>query len=295
MINNNKNNLRYILFPLIFLVFSFCSSEPTQEEIQAQIDAAVELAVEKALSTNLDSSTTSTMPSLDEKCEDPKEIELIKMDEQTYMLEKNPPINNQFQGPYNYIYGPIVDVILTDDFETEQIGILESAYVGINSKTKIFFNGMKLDNYDFQIGEYVVAIYGQEDFEGGAKLEVDHEGGGVTARLALKIFMVDKDPEDEAISGFVNRIIFNESGDPVKIFITEFIDTLVYITSETQYFLNGTKVDSYNFYAEKSEYVLVEHDGIDFSVYPDIKAIAKTIYIVNDQSMSNSLGCKETP
>ena len=52
---------------MILLVFSFCSSEPSQEEIQAQIDAAVEEAVEEALanSTTIEStSTTTTIPEL---------------------------------------------------------------------------------------------------------------------------------------------------------------------------------------------------------------------------------------
>ena len=43
------NYLKYFILTLLFLVFSFCSSETTQEEIQAQIDAAVEEAVEEAL------------------------------------------------------------------------------------------------------------------------------------------------------------------------------------------------------------------------------------------------------
>ena len=61
MINHHKNNLRYSTFTLLFLVFSFCSSEPTQEEIQAQIDAAVELAVQEALAnSSLEESTTTT-------------------------------------------------------------------------------------------------------------------------------------------------------------------------------------------------------------------------------------------
>ena len=52
---------------MILLVFSFCSSEPSQEEIQAQIDAAVEQAVEEALansSTVESTSTTTTIPEL---------------------------------------------------------------------------------------------------------------------------------------------------------------------------------------------------------------------------------------
>ena len=64
MINHHKNNLRYSTFTLLFLLFSFCSSEPTQEEIQAQIDAAVELAVEEALAntSSVESTTTTTIP-----------------------------------------------------------------------------------------------------------------------------------------------------------------------------------------------------------------------------------------
>ena len=64
MINHHKNNLRYSTFTLLFLLFSFCSSEPTQEEIQAQIDAAVELAVQEALanSSSEESTTTTTIP-----------------------------------------------------------------------------------------------------------------------------------------------------------------------------------------------------------------------------------------
>ena len=58
-----KNNLKFILFTPLLLVFSFCSSEPTQEEIQAQIDAAVAQAVEEALAntSTVESTTTTTV------------------------------------------------------------------------------------------------------------------------------------------------------------------------------------------------------------------------------------------
>ena len=46
---------------MILLVFSFCSSEPSQVEIQAQIDAAVAQAVEEALAnSSIEESTTTT-------------------------------------------------------------------------------------------------------------------------------------------------------------------------------------------------------------------------------------------
>jgi hypothetical protein len=56
-----KNKFFYLI--VIFFVFSFCSSEPTQEEIQAQIDAAVEQAVEEALAntSSVESTTTTTV------------------------------------------------------------------------------------------------------------------------------------------------------------------------------------------------------------------------------------------
>ena len=56
-----KKNFFYLI--VIFFVFSFCSSEPTQEEIQAQIDAAVEQAVEEALAntSSVESTTTTTV------------------------------------------------------------------------------------------------------------------------------------------------------------------------------------------------------------------------------------------
>ena len=54
----------------------------------------------------------------------------------------------------------------------------------------------------------------------------------------------------------------------------------VSITSKTKIYLNGIKVDSYNFNSEKSEYVYVEHGLVQLS-YPG-QTFGEAIYIVND-------------
>jgi len=54
----------------------------------------------------------------------------------------------------------------------------------------------------------------------------------------------------------------------------------VSITENTEIYLNGVKVDAYNFNSEKSEYVYVEH-GVVLMSYPG-QTTAEAIYIVND-------------
>ena len=78
-----KNNLKFILFTPLLLLFSFCSSEPTQEEIQAQIDAAVAQAVEEALANTSTVESTTTTTVLPELNLDGSYLSLIHISEPT--------------------------------------------------------------------------------------------------------------------------------------------------------------------------------------------------------------------
>jgi len=415
---------------LILLVFSFCSSEPTQEEIQAQIDAAVELAVEEALAnssieestTTTTASTTTTIPasegdSVDVQPEDipdsalpgrridgeistfgasydqarkgkirnayiapgitrsngitydafvinietnseknllpgpylvwkggnpcvtdeggckvPDEFEeylrirgsfvgydyneqkptwkpeiitnqdsklvgkfygtfegesdfLLKIEPgasfRSYRLpdsiiievEKITPLtftNIKKTLPGQIFQGFVENVIPNEETGSYQVLIDDEIYAEITSDTAIYFNGIKVDKYDFKAdkSEYVHAV-----FNSGVTKSIPAQG----TASAIYIKNVGN------TSGFVNSATLNDieyhQNDRVRrILVNE--DMYVRITSETKIYLNGIKVDSYNFNSEKSEYVYVEHGLVQLSL-PG-QTFGEAIYIVSD-------------
>ena len=415
---------------MILLVFSFCSSEPTQEEIQAQIDAAVELAVEEALAnssieestTTTTASTTTTIPasegdSVDVQPEDipdsalpgrridgeistfgasydqarkgkirnayiapgitrsngitydafvinietnseknllpgpylvwkggnpcvtdeggckvPDEFEeylrirgsfvgydyneqkptwkpeiitnqdsklvgkfygtfegepdfLLKIEPgasfRSYRLpdsiiievEKITPLtftNIKKTLPGQIFQGFVENVIPNEETGSYQVLIDDEIYAEITSDTAIYFNGIKVDKYDFKAdkSEYVHAV-----FNSGVTKSIPAQG----TASAIYIKNVGN------TSGFVNSATLNDieyhQNDRVRrILVNE--DMYVRITSETKIYLNGIKVDSYNFNSEKSEYVYVEHGLVQLSL-PG-QTFGEAIYIVND-------------
>ena len=415
---------------MILLVFSFCSSEPTQEEIQAQIDAAVELAVEEALAnssieestTTTTASTTTTIPasegdSVDVQPEDipdsalpgrridgeistfgasydqarkgkirnayiapgitrsngitydafvinietnseknllpgpylvwkggnpcvtdeggckvPDEFEeylrirgsfvgydyneqkptwkpeiitnqdsklvgkfygtfegesdfLLKIEPgasfRSYRLpdsiiievEKITPLtftNIKKTLPGQIFQGFVENVIPNEETGSYQVLIDDEIYAEITSDTAIYFNGIKVDKYDFKAdkSEYVHAV-----FNSGVTKSIPAQG----TASAIYIKNVGN------TSGFVNSATLNDieyhQNDRVRrILVNE--DMYVRITSETKIYLNGIKVDSYNFNSEKSEYVYVEHGLVQLSL-PG-QTFGEAIYIVSD-------------
>ena len=425
-----RSNSNRLFLLLILLVFSFCSSEPTQEEIQAQIDAAVELAVEEALAnssieestTTTTASTTTTIPasegdSVDVKPEDipdsalpgrridgeistfgasydqarkgkirnayiapgitrsngitydafvinietnseknllpgpylvwkggnpcvtdeggckvPDEFEeylrirgsfvgydyneqkptwkpeiitnqdsklvgkfygtfegesdfLLKIEPgasfRSYRLpdsiiievEKITPLtftNIKKTLPGQIFQGFVENVIPNEETGSYQVLIDDEIYAEITSDTAIYFNGIKVDKYDFKAdkSEYVHAV-----FNSGVTKSIPAQG----TASAIYIKNVGN------TSGFVNSATLNDieyhQNDRVRrILVNE--DMYVRITSETKIYLNGIKVDSYNFNSEKSEYVYVEHGLVQLSL-PG-QTFGEAIYIVSD-------------
>ena len=425
-----RSNSNRLFLLLILLVFSFCSSEPTQEEIQAQIDAAVELAVEEALAnssieestTTTTASTTTTIPasegdSVDVQPEDIPDSALpgrridgeistfgasydqarkgkirnayiapgitrsngITYDAFVINIETNSE-KNLLPGPYlvwkggnpcvtdeggckvpdefeeylrirgsfvGYDYneqkptwkpeiitnqdsklvgkfygtfegesdfllkiepgasfrsyrlpdsiiievekitpltftnikktlhgqifqGFVENVIPNEETGSYQVLIDDEIYAEITSDTAIYFNGIKVDKYDFKAdkSEYVHAV-----FNSGVTKSIPAQG----TASAIYIKNVGN------TSGFVNSATLNDieyhQNDRVRrILVNE--DMYVRITSETKIYLNGIKVDSYNFNSEKSEYVYVEHGLVQLSL-PG-QTFGEAIYIVSD-------------
>ena len=146
----------------------------------------------------------------------------------------------------------------------------DEIYAGITSSTEIYVNGIKVDKYDFRAdkSEYVHAVFNEPVLE-------SFPAQGTASAIYIK--------KIGNTSGFVNSARLNDieyhQNDRVR---TILVDEGMYvsITENTEIYLNGIKVDAYNFKSEKSEYVYVEH-GVVLMSYPG-QTTADAIYIVND-------------
>ena len=183
--------------------------------------------------------------------------------------------------------GYVNDVTLKDNGETEQFKFGECNGSGIVSTTQIYLNGLKVDKHDFKDGDYVHVIPSGEPFEGGKDICVaDDEGGSAKVGTARIIYASYRNYSEEAgrDSGFVSSVTLNESDKAVSFEISfSFIKFNIYPT--TQIYLNGIKVDEYNFDEEYSEYIVVEYSDLTFPQTTDpripAEATADAIYIVN--------------
>ena len=158
--------------------------------------------------------------------------------------------------------GMVRDVFLKDNGDTEQFKFGECNGSGIVSTTQIYLNGLKVDKHDFKDGDYVHVIPSGEPFEGGKDICVaDHEGG--TAKIGTaKIIYVSYPTfslESGRDSGFVSSVTLNESDKAVSFEIKKSPKINFNISPTTQIYLNGIKVDEYNFDVDYSEYVVVEY------------------------------------
>ena len=172
--------------------------------------------------------------------------------------------------PDQIFQGFVENVIPNEETGSYQVLIDDEIYAEITSDTAIYFNGIKVDKYDFKAdkSEYVHAV-----FNSGVTKSIPAQG----TASAIYIKNVGN------TSGFVNSARLNDieyhQNDRVRrILVNE--DMYVRITSKTKIYLNGIKVDSYNFNSEKSEYVYVEHGLVQLS-YPG-QTFGEAIYIVND-------------
>ena len=172
--------------------------------------------------------------------------------------------------PDQIFQGFVENVIPNEETRSYQVLIDDEIYAEITSDTAIYFNGIKVDKYDFKAdkSEYVHAV-----FNSGVTKSIPAQG----TASAIYIKNVGN------TSGFVNSARLNDieyhQNDRVRrILVNE--DMYVRITSKTKIYLNGIKVDSYNFNSEKSEYVYVEHGLVQLS-YPG-QTFGEGIYIVND-------------
>ena len=172
--------------------------------------------------------------------------------------------------PDQIFQGFVEDVIPNEMTGSYQVLIDDEIYAEITSDTAIYFNGIKVDKYDFKSdkSEYVHAV-----FNSGVTKSIPAQG------TASAIYIKNRG----SASGFVNSALLNDieyhQNDRVReILVNE--GMYVSITTKTKIYLNGIKVDSYNFNSEKSEYVYVEHGVVQFS-YPG-QTIGEAIYIVND-------------
>ena len=171
--------------------------------------------------------------------------------------------------PDQIFQGFVENVITNEETGSYQVLIDDEIYAEITSDTAIYFNGIKVDKYDFKAdkSEYVHAV-----FNSGVTKSIPAQG------TASAIYI-----KNRGTSGFVNSAKFNDieyhQNDRVReILVNEFMR--VFITSKTKIYLNGIKVDSYNFNSEKSEYVYVEHGLVALS-YPG-QTFGEAVYIVND-------------
>ena len=183
--------------------------------------------------------------------------------------------------------GYVNDVTLKDNGETEQFKFGECNGSGIVSTTQIYLNGLKVNKHDFKDGDYVHVIPSGEPFEGGKDICVaDHEGGTAKVGTARIIYVSYRNYLEGAgrDSGFVSSVTLNESDKVLSFELrVNYINFNIYPT--TQIYLNGIKVDEYNFDEEHSEYVVVEYSDLTFPQTTDpripAEATADAIYIVN--------------
>ena len=160
--------------------------------------------------------------------------------------------------------------IVADSSEYE-ILIDDKIYAEITPDTEIYLNGVKVDRYTFKAdkSEYVHAVFNDP------VMESLPEQGTASAIYIKK--------RGNTTSGFVtsaqlNDIEYHQNNRVRRILVGE--GMYVSITENTEIYLNGVKVDAYNFNSEKSEYVYVEH-GVVLLSDPG-QTTAEAIYIVND-------------
>ena len=158
--------------------------------------------------------------------------------------------------------------IVSDSSEYE-ILIDDKIYAKITPDTVIFFNGILVDGYSFKGdgSEYVHAVFYDSVLESSP-------AQGTASVIYIK---------NRFTSGFVNTAILNDieyhQNDRVRGLLVD-EEMFVSITENTEIYLNGIKVDSYNFNSEKSEYVYVKH-GVVFMSYRG-ETTAEAIYIVTN-------------
>ena len=160
--------------------------------------------------------------------------------------------------------------IVADSSEYE-ILIDDKIYAEITPDTEIYLNGVKVDRYTFKAdkSEYVHAVFNDPVME-------SLPAQGTASAIYIK-------KRGNTTSGFVtsaklNDIEYHQNDRIRRILVGE--GMYVSITENTEIYLNGVKVDAYNFNSEKSEYVYVEH-GVVLLSDPG-QTTAEAIYIVND-------------
>ena len=158
---------------------------------------------------------------------------------------------------------------IVEDLSEYEILIDDKIYAKITPDTAIYFNGIKEDRYSFKAdgSEYVHAVFNESVLESSP-------AQGTASAIYIKYRFT---------SGFVNSATLNDieyhQNDRVREILVD-QGMYVSITENTEIYLNGIKVDSYNFKADISEYVYVEH-GVVLMSYPG-QTTAEAIYIVND-------------
>ena len=158
---------------------------------------------------------------------------------------------------------------IVEDLSEYEILIDDKIYAKITPDTAIYFNGIKVDRYSFKAdgSEYVHAVFNESVLESSP-------AQGTASAIYIKYRFT---------SGFVNSATLNDieyhQNDRVREILVD-QGMYVSITENTEIYLNGIKVDSYNFKADISEYVYVEH-GVVLMSYPG-QTTAEAIYIVND-------------
>jgi hypothetical protein len=171
--------------------------------------------------------------------------------------------------PGQIFQGYVQEVNLNDETDSSKILIDDEIYAEITPATAIYFNGIKVDTYDFKAdkSEYVHAVFNDPVMESSP-------AQGTASAIYIR--------EIRTTSGFVNSARLNDveyhQNDRVRNILVE-EGMYVYINKNTEIYLNGIKVDAYNFNSEKSEYVYVEHGPV-FLSYPG-QTTAEAIYIVN--------------
>ena len=187
-------------------------------------------------------------------------IEVEKITPLTFTNIKKTLPGQIFRGYVEEIYKNENKILIDDEI-----------YAEINSSTSIYFNGIKVDTYDFKAdkSEYVHAVFNDPVME-------SLPAQGTASAIYIKKRGINT-------SGFVtsaklNDIEYHQNDRVRRILVEE--GMYVSITENTEIYLNGVKVDAYNFKADISEYVYVKHGAVLMS-YPG-QTTAEAIYIVNN-------------
>ena len=167
--------------------------------------------------------------------------------------------------------GYVESIRIVADSSEYEILIDDKIYAEITPDTEIYLNGVKVDRYTFKAdkSEYVHAVFNDPVME-------SLPAQGTASAIYIK-------KRGNTTSGFVtsaklNDIEYHQNDRVRRILVGE--GMYVSITENTEIYLNGVKVDAYNFNSEKSEYVYVEH-GVVLLSDPG-QTTAEAIYIVND-------------